>query len=90
MVDQAHSLNLKIIMDFVPNHSSDLHEWFQKSDSGLLFQKNSECPINQTVARRVSLLRLLCVGGTNRMGRRDSCCSQQLAQQSENISLAVE
>ena len=38
MVDNAHSLDLKIIMDFVPNHSSDLHEWFQKSEAGLLFQ----------------------------------------------------
>lgn len=31
----AHDMSLKIIMDFVPNHSSDEHEWFQKSLQGI-------------------------------------------------------
>lgn len=31
MVEKAKELDIKIIMDFVPNHSSDQHEWFEKS-----------------------------------------------------------
>ncbi|XP_033323567.1 alpha-glucosidase [Megalopta genalis] len=31
MVKAAHSKNLKVVIDFVPNHTSDQHEWFQKS-----------------------------------------------------------
>ncbi|XP_049306798.1 maltase A2-like [Bactrocera dorsalis] len=31
MLAKAHELDLKLILDFVPNHSSDECEWFQKS-----------------------------------------------------------
>lgn len=31
LIDKAKSLDLKIILDFVPNHSSDENEWFIKS-----------------------------------------------------------
>lgn len=31
MVKEATHLGLKVILDFVPNHSSDLNEWFIKS-----------------------------------------------------------
>lgn len=33
MIAKADSLNIKIILDFVPNHSSDLNEWFIKSEN---------------------------------------------------------
>ncbi|WP_404312679.1 glycoside hydrolase family 13 protein [Agrococcus terreus] len=29
MLHEAHGLGLKVIVDLVPNHSSDQHEWFQ-------------------------------------------------------------
>ncbi len=31
VLDKAHSIGLKVIMDLVINHTSDEHEWFQKS-----------------------------------------------------------
>lgn len=29
MLERAHELGLKVLIDLVPNHSSDQHEWFQ-------------------------------------------------------------
>ncbi|XP_024937452.1 alpha-glucosidase [Cephus cinctus] len=31
LIKTAQKLSLKVIMDYVPNHTSDQHEWFQKS-----------------------------------------------------------
>ncbi|MBV8912040.1 MAG: DUF3459 domain-containing protein [Acetobacteraceae bacterium] len=31
LLGRAHALDLKLILDFVPNHTSDQHPWFQES-----------------------------------------------------------
>lgn len=31
MITVAHNHGLRVMVDFIPNHSSDQHEWFQKS-----------------------------------------------------------
>ena len=31
LLEKAHSLGIRVMIDLVPNHSSDQHQWFQKA-----------------------------------------------------------
>lgn len=35
LLTEAHSRNIKVVIDFVPNHTSDQHAWFAESRSSL-------------------------------------------------------
>jgi alpha-glucosidase len=39
LLEQAHQRDLKVILDFVPNHTSDEHPWFQESRSNRTNEK---------------------------------------------------
>ena len=33
LIDQAHQRGLRLLLDFIPNHTSDQHAWFLESES---------------------------------------------------------
>jgi glycosidase len=57
MGHEIHVTDIKLVYDLVPNHSSDLNEWFQKSvnliDPYTEFQAWHDAKINPKAGRRV-------------------------------------
>lgn len=41
LMEQAHQRNIKVILDWVPNHTSSDHPWFQESRSSLTNEKRN-------------------------------------------------
>ena len=41
LVDKAHRREIRVIIDFVPNHSSDQHPWFIESSSSTRYVANA-------------------------------------------------
>ena len=87
MVKEAKDKGLRIIMDFVPNHSSNEHEWFLKSeqredpytDYYLWKDKNESNPGEKLKNLKMSSDCITC--------RR---CSKQLAECVQGLGLGVE
>lgn len=34
LIQKANELGVRLMLDFIPNHTSDLHQWFIKSEDG--------------------------------------------------------
>lgn len=34
LIAHAHEKDIRVILDFIPNHTSDQHEWFRRSTAG--------------------------------------------------------
>ncbi|KAK9870031.1 hypothetical protein WA026_006126 [Henosepilachna vigintioctopunctata] len=48
LIEEAHRLRLKIILDFVPNHTSNQHKWFIASENGEEYYKDFYVWVNGT------------------------------------------
>ena len=63
LLQSAHKMGLKILLDFVPNHTSDQHPWFQESRKSKLSPKRELVYLAEPLARRRSANHWLSVFG---------------------------
>ena len=68
LVERAHGLDLKVILDYVPNHTSDVHPWFVESRSSRDNPKRDWFIWRDREARRVAAEQLAGVLRRRRVG----------------------
>ncbi len=67
LFEEAHKRNMKILMDLVPGHTSDTHEWFTKSKQPLKNELSNRYIWTNSVWEAPPQYRLMC-GITDRDG----------------------
>ena len=73
LVADAHTLGIRVIVDIVPNHSSDQHEWFQEALAGRGRERYIRWPdvgASATSSARASATSLRTTGSPCSAGRR--------------------
>ena len=60
LLDEAHKRGMKILLDLVPGHTSDTHEWFQESKTGYPNEYDNRYIFTKSVWDAPPEYRLMC------------------------------
>ena len=60
LLDEAHKRDMKILLDLVPGHTSDTHEWFQKAKSPFPSEYDDRYIFTKSVWEAPPEYRLMC------------------------------